>query len=244
MESKKLNSLNIEGLGTYAGGEFDRVNISGKGKVTGNLTCQTLEIAGMSTVEGNVNCERANVSGMGKIQGELVADEINISGTLECYNDVTSHELYLAGMLKAKQCLKGEKVEVSGMLTVDGDMSGEQIKCDGMIRCEGLLNCESLEITTRGGSKLNEVGATNVKVISGESVVGAFFEFLLPDFLKGNKVVVKVIEGDNIELENCEVKVVRGKNVKIGPKCKIGLVEYSDTYEANQEAAVDEANRI
>ena len=30
MSEKNLNSLNIDGLGTYGGGEFDNVSVSGK----------------------------------------------------------------------------------------------------------------------------------------------------------------------------------------------------------------------
>lgn len=244
MEGKKLNSLNIEGLGTYAGGEFDRVSISGKGKVTGDLTCRSLEISGMSTIEGKVVCEKIHASGMGKIDKEVTADEVDISGTLDFYQDLNAKDFYLSGMSKVKQCLKADKIEITGMLTIESDLSGEEVKCDGMIKCGGFLNCESLEMTSRGVSKLKEVGATNVKIYGGESMVSGLFSFLLPDFLKDNKVTADVIEGDNIDIEHCDVKIVRGKNIKIGPKCKIGLVEYSGTFEADQDAVIDQVNQM
>lgn len=244
MEYKKLNSLNIEGLGNYPGGEFERVNISGKGKITGDLVCKSLDISGMGTIEGSVIGERIKTAGMGKIQGNVMTDEIDVSGSLECYQDVNAKALYLAGMLKAKQCLKIDKVQITGMLTAEGDISGEEIECEGMIKCDGFLNCEVLEITARGCSKLNEVGAATVKIAAGPSIINDLIGRFLPEFIRENKLVAKVIEGDNIELENCEVKVVRGKNIKIGSRCKIGLVEHSGTYEVSPDAVVEQVNQL
>lgn len=244
MEYKKHNSLDIEGLGNYPGGEFDRVNISGKGKINGDLICKSLDISGMATIEGNVIGERINTTGLGKIRGNIMSDEIDVSGSLECYQDVTAKELNLAGMFKAKQCLKVDKVHIMGMLTTEGDISGEEIRCEGMIKCDGFLNCEVLEVTARGQSKLNEVGAATVKIAGGPSIINELFGKFLPEFIRENKFVAKVIEGDNIELENCEVKVVRGKNIKIGSRCKIGLVEYSDNYEVSPDTVVEQVNRL
>lgn len=244
MESKKLNSLNIEGLGTYAGGEFDRVSISGKGRVTSDLTCRSIDISGMSTIEGKVMCEKIHASGMGKIEQEVTADEVDVSGTLDFHGDLNAKEFYLSGMSKVKQCLKADKIEITGMLSVENDLSGEEIKCDGMIKCGGFLNCESLEIASRGASKLKDIGAANVRISCGESIASGLFSFLLPDFLKENKVTADVIEGDNIVVEHCDVKIVRGKNIKIGRKCKIGLVEYSGTFEADKDSVIDQVNQL
>lgn len=244
MEEKKLNSLNIEGLGTYQGGQFDRVNISGKGRITGNLMCRSLDISGMSTIEGKVESDRIKASGMGKMEDQVTADEMDVSGSLECQGNVTAKELEIAGMFKAKQCLKVEKLYVTGMVTVEEDITGERIQCEGMLKSNGFLNCESLEISARGCSKLNEVGAANIKVWAGESYINGFIGRFLPDFLKENKVTANVIEGDNIEIESCEAKIVRGKNIKLGPKCKIGLVEYTGTCEVSPEAKVDEVKQV
>ena len=40
------------------------------------------------------------------------------------------------------------------------------------------------------------------------------------------------IEGDDIELENVEAEIVRGKYVRIGHGCRIGTVEYGENLEA------------
>ena len=244
MEHKNLNSLNVEGLGTYAGGEFDRVNISGKGTITGDLTCRLLDISGMSTIQGSVTCERIRTSGMGKIHKNVITDEIDISGTMEFFEDVETKSLHSTGMTKIQQCLKSTSISSTGMLTVEGDLNSEEFKLDGMLKCSGFLNCESLELTSRGTSKLNEVGATNIKLTAPAHSINNFLSFFLPDFLKESKVIANVIEGDHVYLENCEVKIVRGKDIQIGPKCRIGLIEHSGTCDVHPDSTVDQINQL
>ena len=55
MEYKHLSSINLEGLGTHTGGEFDRITISGQGKITSDVVCQILDISGASILQGNVD---------------------------------------------------------------------------------------------------------------------------------------------------------------------------------------------
>lgn len=244
MEEKKLNSLNIEGMGTYTGGTFDRVNVSGKGRITGEITCKSLDVSGMSTMEQSVKCEDARMSGLVKFEGSLEAEEVEVSGKATCLKTVKTNQLYLSGMLRIKQCLNASKAIITGMLTVEGDLSGEYIESVGMLNCDGFLNCEKLEINSKGTSKLNEVGAAIVK-ISNSGIKHKYpFSFLIPEIFRENKVVAASIEGDEITIENCEVKVVRGKNIHIGEGCKVGLVEYSETLTVDENAQVEESNKL
>ena len=66
MEYKHLSSINLEGLDTHTGGEFDRITISGQGKITSDVVCQILDISGASILQGNVEGESVRASGMGK----------------------------------------------------------------------------------------------------------------------------------------------------------------------------------
>ncbi|MGA8943178.1 MAG: hypothetical protein WB502_10735, partial [Thermoactinomyces sp.] len=67
---------------------------------------------------------------------------------------------------------------------------------------------------------------------------------LLKSFFADKSLSADVIEGDEIELEYTRAKVVRGKNVKIGPGCKVDLVEYQDSYDADSDAEVKEAKQV
>lgn len=241
MEHKNLHSINIEGLGTHSGGEFDRVTISGHGKITSDLKCQTLDVSGISTLQGDVEGESVRASGMGKFLKNIKASELDISGKVDVDGDIEVSTLYASGMFKAKQCLKTIQANITGMLSVEGDMVGEDITCDGSIQCKGFLNCESLEINIRCASKFNEVGATKVNISTQTNgftgVIGRLFPI-------NNKVIAQVIEGDEIDIESCEVKVLRGRDIKIGPKCKVGIVEYSGTLEVDPNAQIDQVNQV
>jgi hypothetical protein len=53
-------------------------------------------------------------------------------------------------------------------------------------------------------------------------------------------LTAETIEGDTVDLEATEAQVVRGKVVRIGPGCRIGWVEYTDSLEVHPEAEVGE----
>jgi len=51
---------------------------------------------------------------------------------------------------------------------------------------------------------------------------------------------VEAVEGDELDLEWTVAEVVRGRVVKLGPGCKIGRVEYSESLEVSPQAEVRE----
>lgn len=239
------NSLNISGSGSCCGGDYDQVEISGHGKITDNLTCDVLHVSGMAKLMGSVACRRADISGMGKVIGALEAKELEISGKVDCESDVIGEAVTISGMCKIKQCLNANEIlRIQGMITVGGDINGEQIISEGMVQCEGLMNCETLSFECRGISRIREIGGTLVEVRrTGRGYMG-LLNFLLPSSYRGDKLVSDLIEGDEVSLEYCEVKVVRGKKVRIGEGCKIGLVEYSEEIITSENASVETVNKL
>ena len=84
----------------------------------------------------------------------------------------------------------------------------EFIKLDALLKFAGL--CET------GGEAKELIQGGEVK-LNGE-----------PCTMRGKKCV----PGDEIELEDVEAEIVRGRNVRIGEGCRIGCVEYSGTLTA------------
>jgi len=68
---------------------------------------------------------------------------------------------------------------------------------------------------------------------------------LLPLF-KGSEgsLRAKVIEGDEVSLENTKADVVRGNKVKIGQGCEIGLVEYRSDLLEDKNATIKISKKI
>lgn len=242
--NSELHSLNFSGMGKCSGGEFDRVNISGTGKIQGNIKCSKFDASGMAKVFGDVESEKFNTSGVSKIEGNLYSKEIDVSGVLKCTGEASSNEVRVSGMATVEQSLKSHRIEGEGCLTVKGDIECEQVDVYGMIDCRGFLNCENLELGLVGTSNINEVGASNIKIENGKSNSIGIFNVFTPAKYKNNKLVANIIEGDDIVLENCEAKFVRGKNIKIGENCKINTVEYSGNIEVDKKSKIENINKV
>ena len=241
MEGKKLNSLNVNGMGTYGGGEFECVNVSGKCKIIEEINCESIDVSGSATFEGNVACLRGRVSGSCKVEKDINAEEISISGIYKQNGSAVAQHFEVSGIAKIKQCLSVNKLYSSGILNVKGDINGEEVRSEGIINCGGLLNCESLEIYSMCGCKLNEVGAAIVKIRQQGWKINKLISLFVP---QSRSAVVNVIEGDDIYLEECDVKVIRGKNVKLGKSCHIDTIEYSGTFEKDDASTVENLVKV
>ena len=60
----------------------------------------------------------------------------------------------------------------------------------------------------------------------------------------GGDVQANLIEGDEIYLENTRADVVRGKQIEIGPNCKIKLIEYSESLKVHDDSDVEKQTKI
>lgn len=243
MENRNLQSVNINGMGKYTGGEFDCVNIAGSGKIEGNLKCNELHASGTIDISGSLDSKASTVSGSAKVEGDLFGDELTVSGMLKALGGGMVQNVTINGMLQLAKPFKVKRLENNGSIKVDGDLSGEQIFSNGMIECSGLLNCEDLALKLSGVSHIHEIGATTIKVEPGNAGFGGWLSFLVPKRYKNSQLVATTIEGDEIYLENCEVEVVRGKHITIGPNCNIENVEYSETLEVDEKSVVKNSTR-
>ena len=126
------------------------------------------------------------------------------------------------------------------------------------------MNCEEVNISLNGTSNFNEVGASSVNIkkehgdyckkfrmlekkhINFEKVSSNLISLGLLSIRKytESKLFANIIEADEISLENSEVKVVRGKNIKIGKGCYVESLEYSESIEIDEDSIVGEIKNI
>ena len=97
------------------------------------------------------------------------------------------------------------------------------------------MNAETIELSIGSRCEVENIGCTTLKVKKD-----------FTGFSIGAKPCLKTesIEGDAIELEYTEAEVVRGKNVTIGKKCKIGRVEYSESLDIRDGGEVEEQVKV
>lgn len=235
------NSLNISGSSKYPGGKYDDISISGNGKITGDVICDTIDVSGMGKVEGDVNANRISTEGTLKICGDIEAQKISISGMFKCEKSINTKSINISGVSKIEGSLKCESIDCQGMLKVESDIECENLYINGKINCEGFVNCEKFDLVISNvSSSVKELGASYINIQDDGAGWGIF------NILKLKKSIFKadVIEGDNIKLSNCEAKIVRGKHIIIGENCNIETVEYSSDIDISNSSKVIKSIKI
>ena len=222
----KLHSINLDGVGSSGGGKFEDINISGVYSLKGDIICNKLDVSGVLKNSKNIQCEEFKVSGVLKSSESLKAQDINVSGVATIEKNIKSHKISGEGCIKVKEDIESEKIDLQGNII-----------------CDGLINCEDFYLFTEGESRIGEIGATNIE-ICGEKKSKNIFKIFIPKRIKNNRAYIKVIEGDNIKLSDCEVDIVRGKNIVIGENCKINKVEYSESIDINELSKIDSVDKI
>jgi cytoskeletal protein CcmA (bactofilin family) len=219
--------IKIYGQGSSGGGKFRNVNIKGSGQINGDLECKKYEVLGTGEIKGDLTAETVMVKGQFKFGGQINAVDIQIYGESCFQGDIFADEASFQGSLESK-----------------GDLNAEICKIEGGFKIDGLLNVEIFELTMYWPCKVSEIGGTNITIKKD-----AKFSFLrlknriTPHSNKGF-LEVDTIEGDEIYLENTHAKVVRGKNITLGPNCQIDKVEYQGSYMDHEKSRVESAEKI
>ena len=230
--------MTIAGNGKLPGGDYqEEIQIYGSGTITGNASCTDMGVSGSGTVEGDLRCSGCmKISGGGKVKGNLEAKEVNVSGGGTIDGEVRCEKATVSGSMHAA-AVTANAIHVSGLLETKEDISAEDAVIHGGVRAGGLINAERLEVIFDGSSRANSIGGSSIR-IRRKGVVALIFQRL---FGKGDIGVFSVngsIEGDEIDLEYVTAESVTGKNVKIGPGCRIGCVVFSGTYQCSEESEV------
>ncbi|MEK8131467.1 polymer-forming cytoskeletal protein [Paenibacillus filicis] len=237
--------LNIDGImGGAGGGLYRNVTINGHGSVNGNIDCATFTSNGRSVVRGEVVASgQVDVNGLAVFEQDVEAGYMHVNGKAEVGGFLGAGRLRVDGHMKVGAGLSGESVEVNGYLGVKGSLEAESFRSCGSFRVDGLLNIGSLQAELYAGCQAKEIGGETIEVRkpSGNSPFGQWVRSLI---FGGDHLIAETIEGDDIYLESTKAGVVRGKRVKLGPGCEIGVVEYSESYDQHPEAKVTDSRRI
>ncbi|WP_442604236.1 polymer-forming cytoskeletal protein [Paenibacillus sp. KN14-4R] len=235
---ERSRDLVINGSGSSGGGVFQKVRISGSGKVTDDVQCQEFRCSGSGDVYGNVQAGNMKISGSANIDGNVTTDDLKISGSMRVDGDVSVKNIKISGHFKADGRLVAEDIELDGALELKEDCSAERFEVKGGFRIDGLLNVGKVNIQLHGDAHVREIGCDQIEV--RRNLLGISVFKMIKTLFQSyhNELHVNTIEGDEIYLEYTKAKVVRGTNVTIGPGCEIDLVEYKGRYEQDKGADV------
>jgi cytoskeletal protein CcmA (bactofilin family) len=226
----KNHNLIINGSGSYPGGNYEKVVVRGEGTIVSDIDCSVFKIFGTSEALFNVKVGSMKVMGEAEVKGNLDADELHVMGTMSVDGKAPIKHLKMRGMLDVGESLTGESADIKGSISAVGNVEFEAFTLHGSFEIKGLLSADIIRMALRHGcSTAEEIGGGKI-IVKRKS----FLPFLKDE----GSLFAKVIEGDDIYLENTEAEIVRGKKVEIGPGCTIGLVEYSADYIQDKDSVV------
>jgi cytoskeletal protein CcmA (bactofilin family) len=225
MDKNPYSNLDINGVATASGGQYEQVNIEGVGKVEGDVRAASFRLNGVATVRGSVETERLESNGKLKIEGLLSAGTSHMDG----YTDVLGS-------------LSGEHVTSKGLLQIRGDCELERFDAEGGFVIDGLLNAGFVNVQLYGRAKTREIGCESILV--RKIAKSQWKEMLRKMFGKSAAgLEAGTIEGDDVDLEYTAASVVRGNRVTLGPGCRIGRVEYRTELKKHPAAQVGEERK-
>lgn len=243
---ERLQNINISGTGKINGGKFENINISGFGKILGDVEANLIEVSGMATVNGRAKMQRFVVQGNGTVEGELEGSELDITGNFKIKGSTKVNQIRNEGRARFKGSVKADKVACFGYISADQDLEAENFNCEGSFSIQGLLNANKISVEINGFCYAKEIGCEEIRVRCQSH--WNFFHKLMTPFLGPNhapdKLTTDLLEGTLIQISDTHAKVVRGQDIRIGPGCKIGEVEYSGKLEIDPQAIVGKQTKI
>jgi cytoskeletal protein CcmA (bactofilin family) len=236
-EMAKGNNLTINGSGSYPGGIYDKISIRGDGTIVNDVECSVIHVFGTGEALENVNAGSIKVFGEAEVKGNLHSEEVLIMGTMEVGGRAAIKNMKILGTLEVGERLTGEEANIKGSISVKGDVEYETFESTGGFEIKGLLNADKIKISLRfGQSCAEEIGGGVITVKKKHS--------FLPFGKETGTLTAKVIEGDDIYLENTKADIVRGKRVKIGTGCQIGSVEYTTELLQDQSSTIKTKTKL
>jgi cytoskeletal protein CcmA (bactofilin family) len=239
MDMKSRGDLVINGFGASNGGQFQLVTLNGRGTVNNDIECVELDCNGSGILNGNVISEKAKVNGHARFRGNIDSQNLKIDGSARIDKNLTAEKLKVSGKATIGGKVKCEEIKIQGTFTVGGDCEAEIFQAESQFTIGGLLNADEVNLKLFGACFAKEIGGQTITIKAKGSLVGN----LLKSFFKP-QLETELIEGDKIEIENTIAKIVRGNQVKIGPNCQIGLVEYTEECSIDKKAVVAENKKV
>jgi cytoskeletal protein CcmA (bactofilin family) len=235
---KKNDNLIINGSGSYPGGCYDKISIRGEGTIVNEVECSSFHVYGTSEAVDNVKTGSVKIFGEAAVKMYMDAQDTLVMGTLMVGGKAHLKKMKILGLLEVGEGLTGDEANIKGSISVNGDVEYETFDSSGGFEIKGLLTADTIRVGLRfGQSSAEEIGG-------GKITVKKRSNSLLPFGKETGTLVAKVIEGDDIYLENTKADMVRGNQVNIGPGCQIGVVEYRNDLTHDPRATIKTKTKV
>ncbi len=214
--SVAMRAVDFTGGGARLSDEM--IKIVGSGVVTGNpVRTQEFKCAGSGRVRGNLEAQEAHVAGSCVFEGDVHVGEFRSSGSSQVSGSLTAEEVEASGSLQVAKDVQAQEVVTSGSLSVGGEVTTTEFRSSGAVRIAGGLRAQEVVIDLGGTCSIRSIEAAEIRV----KATGAFSR------LRGD-LTSERIQGHEVALEGTSAALVVGEEVRIGPHCRIDVVEARD----------------
>lgn len=186
--------------------------------IKGGIIMQNFIMEGIGKISGG-EFETITVKGVSTCSNNIKTENMRIEGVFNCSGDVETGLLYCKGVADFKANIRAKKLTVEGVLSVRGDskIEAEEIICDGVIKASGEISTDIMKAD--GCVEAKEIVGDYIK-INSRYQVNRFMRFF-----SETKSNVKLIEATTIELTGVTADAVNGRDITIGPNCRIDKLE-------------------
>lgn len=189
------------------------------------------KMEGVGKINGG-EFQSLKVEGVGTCPSNIKAENLEIEGVFNCSGDVDAGYLYCEGVANFKANIRAKKLVVEGVFNSKGGskIEAEEIICEGVIKTSGEILAD--RITAEGCIAAKEIYGDDIRINS------KYHANRVINFFNREKSEVNLIEATTIELCGVTADVINGKDITIGPNCKIEKIDCSGTLFVDRSAIV------
>lgn len=184
-------------------------SIDGVGTMSGGKYAE-VDIDGVVTCTGDIEAKSIKVDGVFKCHGKVTSDSFDCDGTAEFDFDITAKKIKVDGLAKMER-LEADEIHCNGMIDAQYEVSADLVDADGFINAKEIVG-DHIRINSHRGK--------------------------LMAILPGKRSKIDLIEATTIELRGVTAQTVNGKDIKIGPYCRIKNVDCSGTLFIDKKADI------
>jgi cytoskeletal protein CcmA (bactofilin family) len=222
----------------------DKLTIEGAQISTTILAFPKIQLVGTISISGFVSCDELVIQPTAFENNRVVVGGIDAQKTFKCDGDCT-----VKHGVKAK-----ENIDVKGTFQVGETVSCKEFKGSGVMNVGGKFKAETISITLQSGSStFDEIEGSKVEIQADEellkeeeerkkSLEGRGALSLVSSFAGRRPGTANILElsADEINISYCNVRTLRGSNIKIGPGCEIQNCEFDGQVERHPDSKIEQ----
>lgn len=234
--------MKIKGSGTYTDASGRSHTILGIGKLSDDENLRDLQVSGKLEFD-KISCDEISVSGKCD-GGSISANDLETSGEL-LFDNIFCDEVNISGKCIGDS-VSAKNFSVSGKAKIDSLTLEENLNLSGKPEINS-VTADEIVIASRDGF-ITRIKCRRIRILedltsNAKIEFGSFFGERCFFSASNSRVRIKNIEAETVELENCEVDVIRCRDAFIGKNCAVKKLFVAGECTVDADSTVSETIR-